>query len=226
VRDSSLVGIDAVSVTGVSSSEGAAVREALTKAAKGMTTLHVRQDDLRAAVAGFASVARISTQKDFPHGLAIEVTERQPVAVVDMGGDRIPVGAGGRLMRGVKPSRPLPVLQANRLGPDGRLADRRTLAAVATLAAAPEVLRHRVSSVSTTSKGLTLDVRSGPQLYFGALTRLRAKWMATARVLAEPSAAGAVYLDVRIPERVAAGGLGQLPENRSNPLGTDPQLQP
>jgi cell division protein FtsQ len=226
LRDSSLVRVRSVTVTGVSSSEGAAVRRALIRAARQQSTLHVRQDDLRAAVAGFSSVADISTQKDFPHGLAIEVTEREPVAIVDLAGERVPVGAGGRLMRGVKPTRPLPVLDAHRLGPGGRLTDHDALAAVATLAAAPEVLRHRVNKVFVGSKGVTLDVRSGPQLFFGATSRLRAKWMATARVLAEPSAAGAVYLDVRLPERVAAGGLGTLPTTASDPLGADPQVQP
>jgi cell division protein FtsQ len=226
LRDSSLVRVRTVTVTGVSSSQGAAVRAALTKAAKDMTTLHVRKDDLRAAVDGFSSVAGISTQTDFPHGLAIEVTEREPVALVEIAGDRIPVGAGGRLMRGVKPRSPLPVLETNKLGPGGRLTDPQALAAVATLAAAPEVLRHRVSKVFKSGKGLTLDVRSGPELFFGGTARLRAKWMATARVLAEPSAQGAVYLDVRIPERVAAGGLGTLPENATDPLGPDPQVQP
>jgi cell division protein FtsQ len=226
LRDSSLVRISTVTVTGVSSSEGTAVRAALTRAARGMTTLHVRKDDLRAAVSGYSSVAAISTQKDFPHGLAIEVTERAPVALVEIAGERIPVGAGGRLMRGVKPRRPLPVLETNKLGPGGRLSDPQARSEVAILAAAPEVLRHRVAKVSKGTKGLTLDVRSGPQLFFGGTTRLRAKWMATARVLAEPSAQGAVYLDVRVPERVAAGGLGTLPENAADPLGSDPQVQP
>jgi cell division protein FtsQ len=214
LRDSGLVRIRTVTVTGVSSSEGAEVRAALVRAARGMTTLHVREDDLRAAVSGFSSVARITTQRDVPHGLAIEVTEREPVAVVEIAGQRIPVGAGGRLMRGVKPR------------PSGRLTDRAALAAVASLAAAPEVLRHRVNKVFTGPKGLTLDVRSGPQLFFGGTGRLHAKWMAAARVMAEPSAAGAVYLDVRLPERVAAGGLGTLPQTSADPLGANPQLQP
>jgi len=225
-RDSSLVRVQHVTVTGVSSSEGPAVRRALTDAAKQMGTLHVRKDVLEDAVAPYSSVLSIHTQRDFPHGLAIEVTERRPVALVQVGGARIPVGAGGRLMEGVKPKGDLPVLQAERLGSDGKLTDPKALAAVDALAAAPERLRLRVSKVYEGDRGLTMDVKDGPQLFFGADSRLRAKWMATARVLAEPSAAGAVYLDVRIPERVAAGGLGTLPENANDPLGSNPQLQP
>ena len=225
-RDSSLVRVTSVTVTGVSSSEGAQVREALTDAARQMTTLHIQHDQLLAAVAGHPSVKSISVQRDFPHGLAIEVTEREPIAEVDIAGQRVPVGAGGRLMRGVEPARRLPQLRATRLAPGGRLTDRKALAAVAALAAAPDVLRRRVTKVWTGPKGLTLDVRSGPQLFFGGDERLPAKWMATARVLAEPSAAGAVYLDVRVPDRVAAGGIGSTDEFEQDPLGSEPQLQP
>jgi cell division protein FtsQ len=224
-RDSGLVRVDRVYVTGVSSSEGAEVRRALTSAAEDMTTLHVREDDLRASVKAFTSVDRLHVKADFPHKLTIEVAEREPVAEVDIAGEVVPVGAGGRLMRGVRPERKLPVLHATRLAPGGRLTDPKALAAVATLAAAPEPLRTRVTKVWSGPKGLTLDVRSGPQVFFGSAKRLDAKWMATARVLAEPSAAGAVYLDVRIPDRVAAGGLGAVPEEDTDPLAPNPQGQ-
>jgi cell division protein FtsQ len=226
LRDSSLVAVRHVAVTGVSSSEGDAVRGALTDAAEGMTTLHVDRQALRKATAGFTSVARIDVQTDFPHRLTVEVTERHPVAEVDVAGQQVPVGAGGRLMRGVRPAGALPVLHATRLAPGGRLTDPKALQAVAALAAAPQPLRARVTRVWTGPKGLTLDVKSGPQLFFGASSRLQAKWMATARVLAEPSAAGAVYLDVRVPDRVAAGGLGTLADEETDPLSPNPQLQP
>jgi len=52
--------------------------------------------------------------------------------------------------------------------------------------------------------------------------------MAAARVLAEPSAAGAVYLDVRVPRRVAAGGLGTVPQEAptANPQAPEANPQP
>ena len=53
----------------------------------------------------------------------------------------------------------------------------------------------------------TIRLRNGPVLYFGTVQRLTAKWAAIARVLADPDAAGATYLDATVPERVAAGGL-------------------
>ena len=52
---------------------------------------------------------------------------------------------------------------------------------------------------------------------FGDGEDARAKWTAAARVLAEPSAAGATYLDLRIPGRVAAGGLAPVPRRDPRP---------
>ncbi len=48
-------------------------------------------------------------------------------------------------------------------------------------------------------------MRGGLLLYFGDATRPHAKWLSAARVLADPSSAGATYVDVRAPERPAAG---------------------
>jgi cell division protein FtsQ len=64
--------------------------------------------------------------------------------------------------------------------------------------------------VSFGSRGLTAALRDGPVLFFGDAARLRAKWTAIVRVLADRSSAGATYLDVRLPERPAAGGVEPL----------------
>lgn len=221
-RDSSFVAVERVEVIGLSTSETPAIRRALETAAMGMTTLHFDRGALENAVADYPSVAGLRVQTDFPHGVSIEVTEREPIAEVDLAGDVVPVGAGGRLMRGVKPATSLPVLHATRLAPGGRLTDPEALAAVSVLAAAPAPLRQKVSRIWSSKKGLTLDMRSGPQLFFGTARRSEAKWIATARVLAEPSSAGAVYLDVRVPERVAAGGLGTAPATAEDSLALDP----
>ena len=53
--------------------------------------------------------------------------------------------------------------------------------------------------------GLTLVLRPNLLAYFGDDSRPHAKWLSLARVLADPSSAGASYIDVRLPERPAAG---------------------
>src|SRR5689334_22413064 len=82
LRDSSLVAVTHVQITGVTASDGNQVEESLTAAAQGMTTLHVREKALRDAVKSYASVGDVAATKDFPHTLRIRVIERRPVAAV------------------------------------------------------------------------------------------------------------------------------------------------
>ena len=42
-------------------------------------------------------------------------------------------------------------------------------------------------------------MRNGLLVYFGDATRPHAKWLSLADVLADPSSAGASYVDVRLP---------------------------
>jgi cell division protein FtsQ len=223
-RDSSLVRIKTVSVIGLSTNEAPQVRAALSAVAKNMSTLHVDRTALEQSVSRFPSVAGLRIQTDFPHGIAIEVTERRPIAIAELAGEYMAVGSGGRVMRGVQIDRSLPVLHVTHIDGD-RLDDPAALGAIAILAAAPPVLRKRVSRVQIAGKGLMVNLRNGPTVYFGSKSRPVAKWMAAARVLAEPSAAGAVYLDVRVPGRVAAGGLGTLPQDLADPLAQGTQAQ-
>jgi hypothetical protein len=69
-------------------------------------------------------------------------------------------------------------------------------------------LLEQVTRAYSSSKGLTLAMHSGLLVYFGDGTRPRAKWQSLARVLADSSSAGASYVDVRVPERPAAGFPG------------------
>lgn len=205
LRDSQLVAVDKVVVVGASGPEADRIRSALRAAAADMTTLHVRTDDLRAAVGTYTIVRDVRVQPDLPHGLRITVLQHVPVAAVQTAGRRTPVAADATVLRGADAER-LPVVVA-RTAPDGGRLDRRTARAVGLLAAAPPALRARVERVAGGSRGWTASLRDGPMLVFGVAERVRAKWMAVARVLADRSSAGATYLDVRLPERPAAGGL-------------------
>jgi cell division protein FtsQ len=207
LRDSSLVAVRTVSITGATGPEAAQMRARLTAAASDMTTLHVRVDQLRAVLRSFPVVRSVSASSSFPHTLRITVTENVPVAAVAIDGERIPVTGDGQLLRGAG-QQTLPAVPL-RVTPGGqRVVDRPALQAIAALAAAPPLLRDRVDHASTTRDGgLTFALRNGPVLRFGAADRLAAKWAAAAAVLASPSSAGATYLDLRYPERPAAGGL-------------------
>jgi cell division protein FtsQ len=223
LRDSRLVAVDQVSVTGLSGSEAPRVRAALEGAARDMTTLHVRPDQLQTAVEPFPAIEAVDAHADFPHRLRIVVHEHIAVAALAAGADRVPVAADGTLLRGSSTSG-LPVVAVPAPPPGDTLGDKRTLRAVALLAAAPPPLRAKVSRVYAGPRGLTAPLTAGPVLYFGGADRLRAKWAAAARVLADRSSAGATYVDLRLPERPAAGGLvAPAPPDPQEPAQVGPQ---
>jgi cell division protein FtsQ len=211
LRDSSLARVTEVRVTGATTSEEGRIRAALERAARDMTTLHVREQVLHDAVAAYPSVAGLRVDTDFPHGMAVEVLEHRPVAAIEVDGRRTPVSGGGIVLNGVQADRTLPSIGRDQT-PAGRVDDARTRAALAVAAAAPQALLERSERLSYGPDGLTIDLRDGPPLVFGSRDDAAAKWAAAARVLAEPSAAGATYLDLRVPGRVAAGGLGPVPQ--------------
>ena len=211
VRDSSLARVTEVDVTGATTSEEGEIRAALEDAGREMTTLHVREEVLRDAVAAYPSVAGLRVEADFPHELSVQVLEHRPVAALEVDGRRTPVSGGGVVLNGVQADRDLPLIRHQQV-PGERIDDARTLAALVVAAAAPRDLLQRSERLRWGAEGLTVDLRDGPPLYFGSRDDAAAKWAAAARVLAEPSAAGATYLDLRVPGRVAAGGLGPVPQ--------------
>jgi cell division septal protein FtsQ len=212
LRDSSLVSVEHVTVTGDTGPDAAQIRTALIAAAHTMTTLDVHADRLRMAVAPYPVVrgVRISTQ--FPHGMRIRVIEQVPVATIVVGGGTIPVASDGTLLHDAGPTPALPVLEL-RAPPGGpRLTEPDAMSAVALLAAAPSAFLAKITQVSHDGvHGLTAQVRGGPVVYFGGAGQFTAKWRAVIDVLADPGSAGAAYIDVTDPQHPAAGvGTGAV----------------
>jgi cell division protein FtsQ len=206
-RDSSLARVQDVYVTGVDGPQARKIRSALEQAGLHMTTLHVRAGDLRSAVAEYPVVRSIAAEGTFPHKLTIDVDLNRPVAVLQTPSGRRAVAADGLLLEGV-PMTDLPVLTAKATLPAKRVTGGRAFDLVRVVALAPAPLRTRIKSVSfRAGVGLVARLLRGPELRFGDSTRLPAKWTAAARVLAAAAARGASYLDLRLPERPAAGGL-------------------
>lgn len=143
LRDSELVRVKHVEVTGIGGPDAARIRALLAEAAREMTTLHVRTDQLHAAVSGYPIVKGLRVERDLPNGLRIIVQEHVPVAAVVVDGARTAVAGDGLLLPG------------------------------------------------TSVAGLPLVPAAA----------------AAAAVLADPTSVGATYIDVRYPERPAAGGL-------------------
>jgi cell division protein FtsQ len=174
-----------------------------------MTTLQMRPAALRAAVASYPVVRELKIAASFPHGLSIRVVEQPPVAALAVAGTKTAVAATGVVLGPRLASGSLPALAGVSLpAPGQRLHNAKLLGAVAVLGAAPSPLVKQVTRAYSSSKGLTLAMHSGLLVYFGDATRSHAKWLSLARLLADASSAGASYVDVRLPERPAAGFPG------------------
>jgi cell division protein FtsQ len=207
-RDSGFVAVERVTVTGLTTDEAPRLRAALVGAARSMTTLHLDREHLERTVEAYPVVKGLELSPDFPNTLRIRVIEHHPAALVVAEGGRVPVAGDGTVLSGLPAEGRVPTIEAERPFEDGRLGDRGALRAVSVAAAAPAALRGRLEEVERRKEyGLVVALREGPKLIFGDATRMLAKWTAAARVLADKAAAGASYVDLRLPGRPAAGGL-------------------
>jgi cell division protein FtsQ len=209
LRGSSLVAVRHVRVSGAQGAQGRAIEAALSAAARRMTTLDVHAAALRSAVASYPVVSSLRISTSLPHGLSIRVIERPAVAALTVSGAKTAVAADGTALGPAFATGSLPIVAGGALpAPGRRLRDASLLGALAALGAAPAQLSRQVTRAYSSGDGLTLAMRSGLLAYFGDATRPHAKWLSLARVLADPSSAGASYVDVRVPERPAAGFPG------------------
>jgi cell division protein FtsQ len=233
-RQSPLVSVRSVQITGVHGFDAQAVDAALTQAAHGMSTLDVSAGALRAAVAPLRVVREVRAIPSFPHGLRIEVREQLPVASLTVAGLRSAVAADGVVLGPALLSGSLPSVSGPPSGeaavmpaPGQRVGGAEVLGALSVLGAAPAALAGHVERVFTGAKGLTLAMRNGLLVYFGDDARPHAKWFSLARVLADPSSAGASYIDVRLPSHPAAGfPAGVSPPDASTAPGASTGAQP
>lgn len=206
-RGSSFAAVREVRITGVQGADAGRVQAALSAAARGMSTLDVDVAALRAAVAPLRVVSGLGVSTSFPHTLRIRVSEQLPVAEVVAAGGHTAVAADGVVLGPALLVGGLPSIHVGGLTPrPGEHVRGLSLQAqLRVLGAAPHTLLGWVLKVFDGPEGLTVALRGGVQIYFGDAARADAKWLAAARVLADPRSAGATYVDVRLPERPAAG---------------------
>jgi len=201
-----LVSVEHVQVSGVHGPEADAIDAALLGAARHMSTLDVHVGALRAAVAPFRVVRDVQVSSSLPHGLHIRVIEQLPVAALAVGSARTAVAADGAVLGAALLSSSLPTVTAGSEPATGEhVHDANLMAALTALGAAPAPFARLIVRAFTGPTGLTLAMRGGLIVYFGDASRPHAKWLSLARVLTDPSSAGASYVDVRLPERPAAG---------------------
>lgn len=206
-RGSSFVKVEQVTVTGLSGPDVPQIRDALTATALRMTTLNMDIRRLESSVSEYAFVQRLTVTGRGAHGVLIHVDERVPVAWIEAAGTRKLVDADGQLLPGSVTVRgPLPVVPLASAPAGSTVAGAGARAAVAVLAAAPyALLAHVASATSSAAHGVIVQLRKGPQLYFGSATQLQQKWNSAVAVLQNSNSVGAAYIDLTDPRRPAPG---------------------
>jgi cell division protein FtsQ len=226
-RDSGFVRVEHVTVTGLTTKDAPRIRLALTAAARDMTTLNVQRGALDSDVAGFPIVKEVVATRDFPHGLRIHVIEERPVATLVVQGQRLLIAPDGTVLRGIDPpAHSIAVIRTKTSVPQDHVTDGAPLSALRVAATAPPALAVRISSIGHAgARGLVVRLRNGPLLIFGNGSDAVAKWAGAAAVLADGSSRGASYLDLRVPDRPVAGGLGASTLAPLSATGNDTSAQ-
>jgi cell division septal protein FtsQ len=238
VRNTPLVEVREVAVTGLSEDYDESTRSAVIDEARNMTTLNFSVDRIKEAAAEFADVSSVEVTRHIPHGVSIDVQIRRPVLLARVSGKTVLLAQTGEVMDVRYAAPGLPKLDVTGRVVDGRLAGGKGLSAVKVLGAAPQALMAKVKNIRFGKLGVVVGMDGGLDLYFGSAKGATRKWQDAATVLASGKASGAAYLDLRVPGRVAIGGLGgaALPQTQKtdetaetvynseeNPQPSDPQ---
>jgi cell division protein FtsQ len=170
------------------------------------------------ALEALPTVVTAAYDRDFPHTLRVRIVAESPVAVLRRGAGAWLASARGRVIgtvaRSRYPSLPriwLPSQTAIAVG--GFLDGDAAASARALREFVATQFAHRVLWARVLGRQLTLGLRSGLRLEFGAPTALDLKLAVVRSILptlARPSDGGPTYLDVSVPERPVAGTNTQV----------------
>jgi cell division septal protein FtsQ len=210
-RGTSMVAVEHVRIVGLDGHYERRARRALEAEALTMSTLAIDRERLRDSVSEYVDLAGLRTAVDFPHGLTVYVSVRRAVATVRIGGRVLGITAGGAVLESAKDLSSLPRVEVSGGVRDNRLRGAETLAQLTVLGAAPDVLLRRVKSIKRGSRGVVVTLDKGVSLIFGDASQAARKWSSAAAVLADPASKGARYVDLRVADRPALGGLGAAP---------------
>jgi len=205
-RNLSLFAINDVAVKGATTKERE-IRSAVEQVAGDMTTLHINDGELQDAVARFPTVASVGASTSFPHGLEVTITERLPVAFIQVAGTRTAVSADGYLLADADfDAKALPRIEGATA--HGVRLDAGAGAQAAILGATPEPLRNHVTASTWDDErgGVVVDLKNGPEVRFGDRLRAQDKWKAAVAVLSGDERGSPSYLDVSVPDRPVSGG--------------------
>ncbi len=208
-------------IAGVTGPSEERITRLLEEAASGQSTFAVSEQDLMRAVAAYPEVAGVEIKSSPPFHLEVRALMRPPVARVDIAGRAFVIAADGTILqRAVEADVPkLDATAGTVTVRDGHVVGGRT--ALRVLSGAPASLLAIARTVRISHAGVEVEMARGPRLIFGTAEQAADKWAAAAAVIADGSAQGATYIDLRVPSRPAVGGLGG---SKSATAADPPQL--
>lgn len=207
--------VASVSVSGYQRPDRAVLERTLLLVARSGTVLQPPVDRMRLAATRFPWVEDVVVSRDWPRGLAVVVVEARAAALaVPTSGPRVLVSESGRVL-GPAPDPPpaLPRVRVPGAAPavGSRLSGAPVRAALAFSAVLEPQIAGRVRALREEGGALYARLAGGPELRLGLPEDLEAKARALDVVLGQLSAAderAASYIDLSVPTRPAAGGLG------------------
>ena len=195
---SSFLTVQQVQVQG----ESLLTRQQILTAAQVPDGAHLVEVDLgaiRARVGALAPVRRVDVSRDWPHGVLITVTERTPVAVVEIGGQFHAMDADGVLFRDyLRPPPQMPRVVSTTDTDSAALAE-----AARVIAALPTDLATRVDHVAVAGLDqVSLVMRGGALVIWGSDAQSDLKAEVLTRLLTHP----AHTYDVSVPGQPVTTG--------------------
>jgi cell division protein FtsQ len=193
-----LLDVDGVRVDGATHTDAAEVRR-LARIATGDPMVGVDTGAAAARIEGLPWIARATVARSWPGTIEIDVTEREPLATVEVGDGRAAVvDQDGRVLE-VTRQPPAGLLEVT--GVRGRIAQGEELGsgtrnALAVVRALGERLPGVVASVSS---DLDAALAAGGKIRFGSTNDLDDKIVAVETVLADVDISCLELLDVRVP---------------------------
>jgi cell division protein FtsQ len=211
-------------VTGYARADLPALDWAARVAASSGTMVSLPTERLRRALAAYPWVERIDVRRDWPSGVVVNVVQAIPAAVVvPQRGQRMLVTAAGRVL-GPAPRRPgLPRIALDGAAPavGQSLTSAAVTAPLAFLAPLPREIARRVRRLGIAGDGLLgARLQGGPELRLGSPEMLDEKaraLVAIMRYLPAQEEANVAYLDLSVPENVAAGVTAAVASQPSSP---------
>jgi cell division protein FtsQ len=195
---SSVLTVQHVDVQGT----GQLSRQQILDAAHVPAGAHLAELDLaaiRARVAALAPVRSVDVSRDWPDGVLVKVTERTPVAVVQIGGRYQAVDADGVLFRDY----PRPPVGMPRIVSTAGTGSNALAEAARVIAALPGGLAARVDHVVVRGVDqISLAMRGGATVIWGGSTQSALKAQVLATLLPHP----ARTYDVSVPGQPVTSG--------------------